>query len=285
MTRPGASSTNDPTHDLGAIERVEMEEELRRALCGDGLCLHYQPIVCFRDSVVVGFEALLRWEHPRLGLLGPDRILPVAQAAGLMPRLGSWVLAQACRAAASWAAEARREPPPSIAVNVSAGELDGGFVASIDHCLADAGLEPGLLTIDVHERDATIADARAVAVLRQVSDRGVRCSIDDFGAGASTLDDLEGLPVHAVKIDGSVVRRLGAGHDDGSYVRSIVHRAHDMQLTVTAEGIETPRQLSEVRSLGCDAGQGFYFARPQPGEVVRALVHHPFRWRERHPAA
>lgn len=285
MTRPGASSTNDPTHDLGAIEHVELEEELRGALSRDDLCLHYQPIVGFHGSVVVGFEALLRWQHPRLGLLAPDRILPIAQAAGLMPRLSSWVLAEACRAAARWAAEARHEPPPSIAVNVSAGELDDRFVASVDRSLADAGLAPELLTIDVHEQGATVAGTRAVGVLRQLADRGVRCSIDDFGAGASTLEDLDGLPVHAVKIDGSLVIRLGAGRDDGSYVRSIVHRAHDMRLTVTAEGIETPRQLSEVRSLGCDDGQGFYFARPQPGEVVSALVHHPFRWRERHPAA
>lgn len=285
MTGRGATPAGGPAQDGDGPGRAELAPELPGALARGDLRLHFQPVVGFAGSAVVGFEALVRWEHPRSGLLGPDRILAAARAAGLVAELDTWVLNAACRAAAGWAAEVRGAAPPAVAVNASLRHLDERFLAAVDRAVDGLGLDPGLLCVDLHERDVADARARDVAVLGELVGRGVRCSVDDFGVHLSTPDALAGLPVHAVKLDRTLVARLGEGRDDEAYARSIVREAHARGLTVTAEGIETPRQLSEVRSLGCDDGQGFYFARPQPAEVVRALVHHPFRWRERHPAA
>lgn len=285
MTGRGATPAGGPAHDGDGLGRADLPAELPGALARGDLRLHYQPVVGFAGSAVVGFEALVRWEHPRLGLLGPDRILAAARVAGLVAQLDTWVVGEACRAAAGWATEVRGVAPPAVAVNASLRHLDGRFAAAVDRAIDGLGLDPGLLCVDVHERDLADASAHDVAVLGELVARGVRCSVDDFGVHLSTAEALAGLPVHAVKLDRTLVARLGEGRDDEAYARSIVRDAHARGLTVTAEGIETPRQLSEVRSLGCDHGQGFYFARPQPAEVVRALVHHPFRWRERHPAA
>lgn len=263
-----------------AVSRLETEVALRRALLRAEFRVQYQPLVRFESSEVIGFEALVRWEHPTHGLVAPLEFLDVAEETGLIVPLGAWVLKEACVQAASWVSESAGSPPLSVSVNLSARQLaDPALVETVDRALSSSGLDPSLLVLEITE--SVLMDNRdhAVQVLRALSERGVKIGIDDFGTGQSSLGYLKTLPVHTLKIDRSFIDGLGTEPEDSAIVAAVVDLGHALGLTVTAEGIETPVQLSELQALGCDLGQGFYFARPQPGEVVRALVHHRLRWR------
>jgi diguanylate cyclase (GGDEF)-like protein len=276
--RGSVSVFDDHMREL-MLTRLEVESALRQALERKEFRVHYQPLVDFEHSEVTGFEALLRWEHPERGLLGPDTFLDAAERTGLIVPIGAWVFDEACRQAAAWAEESAK--PLSVSVNVSERQLlAADFVNSIARALEASGLAPEMLVIEVTERVLMDDRERAAEILARLAALGVQLSVDDFGTGQS-LSYLKHLPVHSLKIDRSFIDGLGADLDDAAIVAAIVALGHALGLTVTAEGIETPRQLSEVRSLGCDTGQGYYFARPQPGEVVRALVHRRIRWRER----
>jgi EAL domain-containing protein (putative c-di-GMP-specific phosphodiesterase class I) len=167
-----------------------------------------------------------------------------------------------------------------VSVNLSARQLaDPGLLDTVDRALTTAGLDPSLLVLEITESVLMEDSERAVAVLQALTERGVKIGIDDFGTGQSSLGYLKTLPVHTLKIDRSFTDGLGTEPEDSAIVSAVVHLGHALGLIVTAEGIETPVQLSELQALGCDLGQGFYFAMPQPSEVVRALVHHRFPWR------
>jgi EAL domain-containing protein (putative c-di-GMP-specific phosphodiesterase class I) len=266
-----------------AVERLEVEKSLRRALLREELRVHYQPLVQFDCSEVIGFEALLRWEHPERGLLAPGDFLHIAEETGLIVPIGAWVLHEVCRQAAQWAERARDDAPPlRVAVNLSARQLaHPDLVATVAEALALSGLSPHLLVLEITESVLMTDRELAVTILHALRSLGVRLSIDDFGTGQSSLGYLKTLPVDSLKIDRSFIDGLGSDPDDSAIVAAVVHMGHALGLSVTAEGIETPLQLSELRSLGCDLGQGFYFARPQPSEIAQALVHHRLRWRER----
>jgi EAL domain-containing protein (putative c-di-GMP-specific phosphodiesterase class I) len=257
----------------GAIERGEFR-------------IHYQPIVGFERTEVVAVEALLRWEHPQLGTLSPARFLDIAEDTALILPIGAAAIRSACTQAALWADETGRTMPLGVAVNLSARQLAAtDLLGIVTGALAASGLDPQLLTLEVSESTLLDTGARSAPVLRELDGLGVRLCIDDYGARHSSLRMMRDLPVSALKIDRSFVAGLGRSREDAEVVGAVVAFAHAMGISVIAQGIDTPLQLSEVRSLGCDAGQGSYFARPQPGEVVQALVHHRLRWRERHPAA
>jgi EAL domain-containing protein (putative c-di-GMP-specific phosphodiesterase class I) len=277
----------DDTMRARAVERLEIEKSLRRALLRDELRVHYQPLVEFDCSEVIGFEALLRWQHPERGLLAPAEFLHIAEETGLIVSIGAWVLHEVCRQAARWAADAPPDARPlGVAVNLSARQLaHPDLVATVAEALAISGLEPHLLVLEITESVLMTDRELAVTILHALRSLGVRLSIDDFGTGQSSLGYLKTLPVDSLKIDRSFVDGLGADPDDSAIVAAVVHMGHALGLTVTAEGIETPLQLSELRSLGCDLGQGFYFARPQPSEIAAALVRHRLRWRERNQLA
>jgi EAL domain-containing protein (putative c-di-GMP-specific phosphodiesterase class I) len=265
-----------------AVRRLEIESSLRRALVRGEFRVHYQPVVAFDGSEMVGLEALVRWEHPDLGLLEPADFLEIAEETGLVVPIGSWVLHEACSQTARWCAESPEAAPLGVAVNLSARQLtDPDLVAVVETVLASTRLAPELLTLEVKE--AVLVANRDVAcdVLPRLAEQGVRIGIDDFGTGQSSLAHLNDLPVHALKIDRSLIAGLGRRPEDTAIVSAVVGLGHTLDLTVAAEGIETDMQLHALRALGCDLGQGFYFARPQPGAVVRALVHHRFRWNER----
>jgi diguanylate cyclase (GGDEF)-like protein len=262
-----------------ARARLETEAGLRRALAQGEFRVHYQPLVQFARSEVIGFEALVRWHDPERGLVAPDEFLGVAEETGLIVPIGAWVLHDACAQAARWAAECGEGHQLVVAVNLSARQLaDPDLVATVDAALAASGLDPALLVLEVTETALMDDRDRAVSTLRGLGERGVRVSIDDFGTGHSSLGYLKTLPVHTLKIDRSFVSGLGKDPDDSAIVAAVVQLAHALGLTVTAEGIEDATQLQELRALGCEFGQGYYFARPQPGDVVRALVHRRFRW-------
>ena len=265
-----------------AVRRLEIESSLRGALVRGEFRVHYQPVVAIAGSEMVGLEALLRWQHPDLGLVGPADFLEVAEETGLIVPIGAWVLHEACSQTARWCAERPHESPLSVAVNLSARQLNHPELVSIvDSVLAATRLDPTLLTLDIKETVLVENREQAADVLQQLAARGVRIAIDDFGTGQSSLAHLNVLPVHALKIDRSLIEGLGRHENDSAIVSAIVGLGHALGFTVTAVGIENDMQLYTMRTLGCDCAQGFYFARPQPGEVVRALVHRRFRWSER----
>jgi diguanylate cyclase (GGDEF)-like protein len=265
-----------------AVRRLEIESSLRRALVRGEFRVHYQPVVAFARSEMIGIEALVRWEHPELGLLEPADFLEIAEETGLILQIGAWVLHEACSQTARWRAELPHESPLSIAVNLSARQLiDPELVSIVDSVLAATRLDPALLTLEVNETVLVENRDVAVGVLQQLAARGVRIGIDDFGTGHSSLPHLSELPVHTLKIDRSLIDGLGRRPEATAVVSAIVGLGHALDFTVTAEGIEDDMQLHTLRTLGCDLGQGYYFARPQPGQIVRALVHRRFRWSER----
>ena len=269
-----------------SVARLEMESALRCALVCNEFHVHYQPLVRFEPSEVIGLEALLRWEHPVRGMLAPDEFLSVAEESGLIVPIGAWVLREACAQAAAWAKETFGHEPLAVSVNLSARQLvDDDLMATVSAALLDSGLDPSLLVLEITE--STLAGDRdeAVEVLHRLTEIGVRIGIDDFGTGHSSLSHLRALPVHTLKIDQSFIEALGKDAEGAAIISAVVQLGHALGLSVTAEGVETPGQLSELRALGCDLGQGFYFAHPQPGAIVRALVHHRFHWRQRDPAA
>jgi diguanylate cyclase (GGDEF)-like protein len=272
----------DSTMRDRAVRRLEIESALRRALVRGEFRVHYQPVVDIAGSEMIGLEALVRWQHPDLGLLEPADFLDVAEETGLLVPIGAWVLHEACSQTARWCAELPKESPLSIAVNLSARQLnDPELVSIVDSALAATRLDPSLLTLEINETVLVENRERAADVLQQLAARGVRIGIDDFGTGQSSLAHLNEFPVQTLKIDRSLIEGLGHHQADSAIVSAIVGLGHALGLTVTAEGIENDMQLHMMRALGCDLAQGYYFARPQPGEVVRALVHHRFRWSER----
>jgi diguanylate cyclase (GGDEF)-like protein len=272
----------DPAMRNQAVRRLEIESSLRRALVRGEFRVHYQPVVAFQRSEMVGLEALVRWEHPDLGLLEPAEFLEIAEETGLIVPIGSWVLHEACSQTARWCAELPDDAPLKVAVNLSARQLtDPDLVSTVDTVLASTRLDPSLLTLEINEAVLVAHRDLARNVLPRLAERGVRIGIDDFGTGQSSLAHLNDLPVHTLKIDHSLIAGLGRRPEDAAIVAAVVGLGHTLDFTVTAEGIETDLQLHVLRTLGCDLGQGYYFARPQPGAVVRALVHHRFRWSER----
>jgi len=268
-----------------SVARLEMESALRRALVRDEFRVHYQPLVRFESSEVIGLEALLRWQHPEHGLVAAEEFLTVAEETGLIVPIGAWVLREACAQAASWIAESTDHAALAVSVNVSARQLaDDDLVSIVQEALASSGLDPALLVLELTESTLMADRERAVEVLRRLTGMGVRVGIDDFGTGQSSLIYLRSLPVHTLKIDRSFVDALGRDAEGAAIVAAVVQLGHALGLSVTAAGVETPDQLAQLRALGCDLGQGFYFAHPQPGAIVRALVHHRFHWRQRDAA-
>lgn len=247
----------DETARAAALARVHTEHLLRGALDRGELRLFYQPIIDLRTGALVGTEALLRWQHPNLGLIGPVRFIESAEDSGLILMIGDWVLREACEQAAIWAS---RGSPVNMAVNVSARQLaDDEFAEAVKLMLR----QPLQLTLEVTE-SVLIRDPDATAErVDTLKGLGVRLAMDDFGTGYSSLANLRRYPFDALKIDQRFVGGLAENPDDGTIVRAIVALAHGLGRTVVAEGVETEEQLIMLRELGCDLAQGFYIGAPQ----------------------
>jgi diguanylate cyclase (GGDEF)-like protein len=248
-------------------ERLELEQALRHALERDELRVHYQPKVNLADGTVVGAEALVRWEHPTRGLLGPFEFIGLAEETGLIVPLGRWVLEQACHQAQEWGGSLL------MSVNLSRRQLDQPDVVDmVRDTLAATGLRAEHLCLEVTET-AVMADvALAVQTLEQLKQLGVKIAIDDFGVGFSSLSQLTDLPpVDILKVDRSFVDGI-EGHDRRAVVAAILALARTLDLTAVAEGIEHAAQVTALTELGCEIGQGFHFARPMPADAVGALL-------------
>ncbi|MDJ0950570.1 MAG: EAL domain-containing protein [Alphaproteobacteria bacterium] len=248
-----------------ALGRLAMEGELHHALDRGEFVLHYQPIMRIPDGGLLGVEAFLRWQHPRGRLMTPEGFMPVAEETGLIVRIGDWVLTTACRQMCDWIDQGRAMS--RLAVNLSARQFrDKGLPALICRVLADTGLPPDVLELEVTEGLLTGSPDAAFERLQELKTFGVRLSIDDFGMGVSSLNYLKGCPIDVLKIDGNFVRKLGRSSKDAAIAASVIELAHNLQMEVVAEGVETDAQLAWLAAQGCDAAQGYYFCHPMPAE-------------------
>ncbi len=266
---PGRVEVFDELVRITMLERLEVEQSLRRALEHGQLCVHYQPVVDVGTGETVGAEALVRWDHPELGIVMPGSFIHIAEEAGLIVEIGAWVLAQACADRARWERVGLCGPEHRLSVNLSARQFaDPGLVAVIEGALARAGLASSALCLELTET-VLMDDADAtVAMLSALHELGVHLSVDDFGTGYSSLSYLKRFVVDELKIDQGFVAGLGVAKGDEVVVRAVVGLAAALGLEVVAEGVETVGQLAVLRSLGCERAQGYLFGRPGPGWQV-----------------
>ncbi|WP_052090570.1 putative bifunctional diguanylate cyclase/phosphodiesterase [Modestobacter caceresii] len=262
-----------PQMRAAALERIQLERELGGALAAGQLRLVYQPVVDLQTERVVGFEALLRWQHPTLGAIGPDRFVPVAEDSGHIVPIGRWVLAEATRTAARWQRAHPRATPLSMAVNVSARQLVGStLVDHVAEALTSSGIAPSSLVLEVTET-ALVTDPDAAAErLLELRALGTRLALDDFGTGYSSLSYLRQFDVDVLKIDRSFVNLLDGSADDAAIVHGLVQLGRTLRLEVVAEGVETEVQRDRLRAERCDLAQGWLFAKPLEADEAELLL-------------
>lgn len=260
----------EPEMHRAALARIELQADLQRAIEGGELFLHYQPIVSLEEMRVTGVEALVRWLHPRRGVLAPDAFIPLAEETGLIDPLGRAVLAEACRQAVVWASE---HGGLTMSVNLSARQLQRpDFVDDVAELLRDTGLDPSLLVLEITESVLMRDAEESVERLRGLNDLGVRLAIDDFGIGYSSLSYLKRFPVDILKIDKSFVDGLTQGAEESALARAIVQIGRSLRLRTVAEGIERADQLVRLREIGCDFGQGYYVSAPVPAYEISKML-------------
>jgi diguanylate cyclase len=260
-----------PGMDTATRDRVRLESELRQALALKQFELHYQPKVDAATGSVSSAEALIRWHHPERGLMMPDDFIWLAEECGLIGAIGEWVVREACQQCKAWQREGL--PVMRVAVNVAASQFQhGSLLEVIRRALSDADLEPRYLELELTESAVMTNPEDSVSTLEHLSRMGVLVSVDDFGTGYSSMSYLRRFPIDKLKIDRGFIRDLITRPDDASIVRAIISLAHSLRLKVVAEGVETPEQLSFLRSLGCDQYQGHHFSPPLPARAFGDLI-------------
>ena len=257
----------------GALRRLEVERELRQAIDRDEFELHYQPMVSLRSGEVLGLEALVRWRHPERGLLDPAEFVSIAEESGLIEPIGRWVQEEACRQLVEWHALRPDRRPLDVSVNLSARQVaNRALAAAIAATLAETGIDPVHLRLEITESALVEESASASGTLEALSDLGTRLVLDDFGTGYSSLAYLNRYPFDGLKIDRSFVDALGVEQERTAIVEAIIGMARALTLEVIAEGVENEAQLAELIRLGCDQAQGHLFSRPLPADKVAALI-------------
>ncbi|GLI37072.1 EAL domain-containing protein [Geobacter hydrogenophilus] len=262
-----------PEMNARAFERLSLENDMRRALERDEFVLHYQPKVNVEHGQIACMEALVRWQHPTMGLVPPSRFIPLAEETGLIVPLGEWVLQTACRQNRAW--QDAGYPTMQVAVNLSPRQLRQGDLAeTVARVLAETGLAPGWLVIEVTESILMDDAEETIRTFRRLDRMGVRISIDDFGTGYSSLHYLKKFPVHTLKIDRSFVREIASNPDDEAIAGAVISMAKGLNLGVVAEGVETVEQMEVLRALNCRYMQGFLFSEPAPAEQFTPVLGH-----------
>jgi diguanylate cyclase (GGDEF)-like protein/PAS domain S-box-containing protein len=256
-----------------AVSRLRMETELRLALERRELRLAYQPVVSLRDETITSIEALLRWEHPARGVIPPDEFIPIAEETGLIEPIGSRVLDEACRQAAHWHSAMPDQVPVTISVNLSAVQIANSVLPdTVAMATRAADLDPATLRLEITESVLLAETGRLTDTLAGLRELGVQLVLDDFGTGYSSLGYLTRLPLDALKVDRAFVERLGRDAHDTSITEAIIAMAHALSLPVICEGVETERQLAELRRMGCDQVQGFYFSPPVDARTITSML-------------
>jgi diguanylate cyclase (GGDEF)-like protein len=259
-----------PSMNATAIQRLAMENALRKALELDQLRVFYQPVVDVQTREILGAEALLRWVHPEFGMVSPLEFIPLAEESGLIMEIGEWVLREACAQARAW--HDCGHQLFSMAVNVSSRQFkDGAFLDTVRRALSDTDLSPQTLTLELTE--SLLLDVEAVTItLGRLRGLGVRIAIDDFGTGFSSLGYLKHFPLDTLKIDQLFIQSLATDSDDSAITDAIITLAHSLKLQVVAEGVETEQQLAHLRQADCDIAQGFLFSEPVPADGFEKLL-------------
>jgi len=260
--------------NVAALERLTLENRLRGALERDELLLHYQPLVDARSQHIIGVEALIRWQHPDLGLLPPAQFIPLAEESGLIVPIGEWVLRTACRQMKQWRDAGMNNL--RMSVNLSNQQfrrepLDG----VIEGILDETGLPPECLEVELTESSIMQSEKTAARMLTAIKRLGVRIALDDFGTGYSSLSYLRRFPIDTLKIDRSFVKDIVTNHDDAAIISAIIAMAETLKLSVTAEGVEDLQQFEFLREHGCHTIQGFLFSHPVPPEEIERLLQQP----------
>ncbi|MGF1602247.1 MAG: EAL domain-containing protein [Thermosynechococcaceae cyanobacterium] len=258
-----------------AVELLQLETDLRRAIERQEFQLHYQPIVEIRTHTIIGFEALARWQHPDRGLVPPSDFIPLAEDTGMIVPLGEWLLREACQQMQQWQQQFPREVPLSISVNISSCQFaQADFVSGLCDILAEHPIAEGSLKLEITE-GVIMEQAETVAIkLNQLKALGIRLSIDDFGTGYSSLSYLQTFPVDTLKVDRSFVMKMG--HPDScEIVKTIIMLAHNLKLDVIAEGVETLAQSKLLKEMNCEYAQGYLYSRPVSHSAVKGLLSNP----------
>ncbi|NEO27254.1 MAG: EAL domain-containing protein, partial [Kamptonema sp. SIO4C4] len=259
-----------------AVNRLQMETDLRRGIERQEFQVYYQPIICLKSEKVVGCEALVRWQHPTLNLLTPEQFLPTAEEAGLIDRIDSLVLQKACAQVRKWQEDGVVESTFWVSSNLSAQNfVQPNLLQNIDSVLAIAKINGHCLKLEITENTIMKNAQIANFILEQLKARNIIISIDDFGTGYSSLSYLNKFPVDSLKIDRSFVKEIGNSfleNNNSKITQTIIALAENLHLSTVAEGIETAEQLTKLQHLGCDYGQGYYFSKPLPAEQMSQFI-------------
>jgi PAS domain S-box-containing protein len=268
----------DKEMHIRVMDRSKLEADLREALKRQEFRLHFQPIICLRTDRISGFEALLRWQRPGVGLVGPGDFIHVAEDTGLILPIGRWLLQESCRQMKRWQVSYPSDPPLTISVNVSPKQFaQANLIYESSLALQESGLSPNSLHLEITESMAMSNSAKTSHVLSQLKSLNIGISIDDFGTGYSSLDQLRRFPVDMLKIDRSFVSGMDVDHESFEIVRLVAMLAHNLGMKVIAEGAETAQQVNHLREIGCEFGQGYFFSKPICREDATALLESNYR--------
>lgn len=254
-----------------AVKRLQTETLLRGALGRDEFILHFQPKVSLADGSISGLEALLRWNHPELGLVSPADFIPMLEETGLIIPVGEWVIRKVCETLKSW--EDNHLAVVPIAINLSARQLQvKGLAKIVKQILEEYGINPALLELELTESVLMIEPESAVEILREIKSYGIGLSVDDFGTGYSSLAYLKRFPIDTLKIDRMFIKDITSNHEDAAITRAVIVLAHELDLNVIAEGVETVDQLEMLVEHGCDHIQGYLFSKPVTRDACAAMI-------------
>ena len=261
------------------LDRVNLESDLRFAVERGELSMHYQPLIALKDGEIIGFEALLRWQHPTRGNISPAQFIPIAEDSGLIIPITSWILNETCLQIAKWRQLAPNYSELIVSVNISGKHLaKESLIEDVEKSLKSANLSPSSLKLEITESTAMENAERTIQILNKLKELGVMLSIDDFGTGYSSLSYLHRLPFDTLKIDRSFVYSVGENGENSEILQTIMSLAKNLKMRVIAEGIETENQLALLQNLGCDYGQGYLMSKPQPADVMEKLLYQKHNW-------
>jgi diguanylate cyclase (GGDEF)-like protein/PAS domain S-box-containing protein len=255
------------------MNRIWMENDLRKALGSQEFCLHYQPILSLTSGKLVGFEALLRWKHSSEGLILPGQFIPLAEETRMIIPIGGWVLKEACRQLKEWEEQYLYDPPITMSVNLSGVQLtQREFVKQVEQTINESGVNPANLVLEITESMIMEENQLAARTISELRALGVRVHLDDFGTGYSALSYLQRYPIDILKIDRSFITKINGNGENVEIIKAILNLARDLNMKVIAEGIETESQFDILKDLNCEFGQGYFFARPMDNDMIDSLL-------------
>jgi EAL domain-containing protein (putative c-di-GMP-specific phosphodiesterase class I) len=261
------------------LELLHLESDLRQAIERQEFFLHYQPIVSLVTGKLVGFEALIRWQHPERGLVSPQEFISIAEDIGLIVPIGEWVMHQACQQMREWQLKFPLAANLKISVNLASQQIkEAKLIERIDRVMAETGLDGSFLKLEITESMLLNNTEATINMLSEIRARKIQLSIDDFGKGYSSLSYLHRFPINTLKIDGSFVSQMNYDPENFEIVRTINTLAHNLGLDVTAECVETATEFSQLKALGCEFGQGYFFSKPLDSKAAESLILSDPQW-------